>query len=418
MLSQAVNKLDAYLGPSHALATTNDPKTRPGQKMLACTWWGKNDVRMTEEAVPAVTESRDAVVRVTASTVCGSDLHLLKGEIIDLKKGFILGHEAMGQIDELGDALKNEGFKEGDRVVIAFPIGCGYCQYCKQMLSTACENTNASSVMKRMYGQNTGGIFGYSHFVGGFGGCQAEYVRVPFANYNLLKVPDSVPDEKALYISDIVSTSYHAVYDTGCKEGETIGVWVSYHGGLGPIGLEVCQWLHRATRAHIVAFDFVPARLALASSLFSATVYNVADLERSRGSDGVVEEVLERYPGGFDRCIDCAGFRYRKTWSHAIQAAVGLETDQCEVVNEMVRCVKKFGTIGLIADYAGFTNGFNIGGVMEKGVRLIGCGQVYYAMDEKREGMMKTFLETRFSSPRAEGTPELVEHVPKDGAFA
>ncbi|KXS20710.1 GroES-like protein [Gonapodya prolifera JEL478] len=418
--------------------------------MLACTWWGKNDVRMTQEPIPAVTDPKDAVIRVTGSTVCGSDLHLLHGEIMDLERGFVLGHEAMGRIDELGEALSNGEYKIGDRVVICFPISCGSCRFCKEMLTTACDTTNASPIMKKLYGQTTSGIFGYSHFVGGFGGCQAEYVRVPFADFNLLKVPDTVPDEKALFLSDIVATSYHAVFDTGCKQGETIGVW-----GLGPIGLEVCQWLQRTFRAaRIVGIDKVPARLKFAHEKFGVDVYNFEELEKERGADAVVTTILEKYPGGLDRCIDCAGFRYRKSWTHTIQAAIGLETDQPEVLNECIRAVRKFGSIGVIADYAGTTNGLLIGGVMEKGIRLIGCGQApvqkywkelmkkietgehdptvllthrlpfekcadaYYAMDQKQEGMIKTFLQTKFSSPRAEGTPELTDEVPKGGAFA
>jgi len=450
MFSQAAKKVDDYIGPAHETSTTAKPLTRTGQKMMACTWWGSMDVRMTEEDVPAVTDPHDAVIKVTGSTVCGSDLHLLHGEVPTLSKGLILGHEAIGIIDELGPGLASSGLRVGDRVVIAFPISCGKCRFCKQKLTTACETTNASGLMQKLYGTTIVGVYGYSHLLGGYAGCQAEYIRVPFADQNVLQIPDTVPDEKALYISDIVSTSYHAVFDTGVEEGDVVGVW-----GLGPIGLLVCQWLRRTFRAsRIIAVDHVPARLQLAREKWGVEIVDFAEVGKELGMDGVVKKVLEMCPGGLDKAIDCAGFRYRKSFIHKVQAAVGLETDQPEVLNEMIRSVRKFGSIGVIADYAGTMNGFLMGGVMEKGIRLIGngqapvqkywhdllrkietgehdptvilthrfpfekCAEVYYAFDEKREGMMKTFLETKASFPRAEGTPELRKEVPKGGAFA
>lgn len=255
-----------------------------------------------------------------------------------------------------------------------------------------------------------------------------------YGNTNLLKIPNGLSDEKALYLSDIIPTSYHAVWDAGVKEGEVVGVW-----GLGPIGLSVVQWLRNVFKAsRIIVVDDVPERLQLAKERWGAEVVNFDEYT------DVSARVNELVPNGLDRSIDCAGFRYAKSLVHRIERAVGLETDTSEMINEMVRSTKKFGTIALIADYAAYTNHFLIGGIMEKGLRLIGCGQapiqrhwneclrhvveerfdptvilthrfrledtveVYKLFDRKQSGVIKVFLETKFSAPAAHGTPALV----------
>jgi len=288
--------------------------------------------------------------------------------------------------------------------------------------------------MQKMYGHRTAGIFGYSHFLGGFAGGQAEYVRVPFADVNLLVLPDDVPDEKALYLSDIVCTSYHAVMECNPQIGESIGIW-----GLGPIGLLVAQWLKMKGITRIIGIDNVPERLSLARQRYGVEPINFEEFEDVPTR---IKQILNT--DGLDRAIDCAAFRYSKSRTHKLQRAVGLETDTPEILNECLKSVKKFGTIAIIADYAGTTNGFNIGALMEKGIRLIGCGQapvqkywteclgyiqrgefdptlvlshrfrfeniveVYKRFDIKDSSVMKVFLETRFSSPATPGTPPLM----------
>ena len=254
-----------------------------------------------------------------------------------------------------------------------------------------------------------------------------------YGNTNLLKVPANVPDEKALFLSDIVPTSYHALWEAGVEEGEVVGVW-----GAGPIGLCAIQWLRNVFKAsRIIVIDNVPERLALAHDRWGAEVINF-DHEKD-----ISVKINHLVPGGLDRSIDCAGFRYAKSILHKVERAVGLETDTSETINEMVRSTKKFGTIALIADYAAYTNHLLIGGIMEKGLRLIGCGQapiqrhwerclehiqsgefdptvilthrfaledtveVYKQFDLKKEGIMKVFLETKFSRPPSVGTPSL-----------
>lgn len=256
-----------------------------------------------------------------------------------------------------------------------------------------------------------------------------------FANTNLLKVPEGLQEEKALFLSDIVPTSYHAVWSSGAQEGETIGVW-----GAGAIGLLVCQWLRDVFKVkRILLIDNVPERFELAEKHWGVETINF-DNEKE-----VADKINELVPKGLDRAIDCAGFRYAKGMLHKVERAVGLETDTSECLNEMIRCTKKFGTIAVIADYAAYTNHFLIGGVMEKGMRLIGCGQapiqrhwetcldhihkgeidptvilthrfpleqtpkVYKRFDKKEAGIVKVFIQTQYSPAPSPGTPKLMD---------
>jgi len=203
-LSQAAYGVEKAVGRDDNAITAQDI-TNPGQQreefgdpsetMKALAWMGKNKVELIECPKPRIIEDRDVILKVTGSTVCGSDMHLLHGVVVELQKGDILGHEFCGIVDETGPAVKN--LKKGDRVVASFQIACGNCFFCKQKLSSMCEKTNSSSIMATMYGGRTAGMFGYSHLTGGFAGGQAEYTRVPYGDVNLLKLPDNVPDEKA-----------------------------------------------------------------------------------------------------------------------------------------------------------------------------------------------------------------------------
>ncbi|KAG0326379.1 hypothetical protein BGZ99_009619 [Dissophora globulifera] len=427
----ASNLMQRVMGEVPVPTSNEDKQNTSSINMLACAWEGKAKLSMKHVPAPDVTDAEDVIIHVTGSTVCGSDLHLYHGEIFQLKQGEILGHEGMGIVEKVGPAVTH--VKPGDRVVAAFNIACGQCEYCLKKQFTACEWTNNSSLMQKMYGQNIAGVIGYSHFVGGYSGAQAEYLRILFGNTNLLKVPDDIPDEKALFLSDIVPTAYHAVWEAGVKEGDVVGVW-----GLGPIGLCVVQWLRKVFKAsRIIAVDNVPERLALAKERWGA---EVIDFNTEKDIAARINVVV---PGGLDRSIDCTGFRYAKSMLHKAERAIGFETDTSEIINEMIRSTKKFGTMALIADYAAYTNHLLIGGIMEKGLRLIGCGQapiqrhwhrcleyilqglfdpsvilthrflleeaveVYQAFDHKEAGVMKVFLQTKFSAPPTIGTPQL-----------
>ncbi|KAF9240854.1 GroES-like protein [Melanogaster broomeanus] len=370
------------------IPTIEEPqyKRRYGSTMKALAWFGTTDVRLIDAAIPDITEPDDVIVKVT--------------EILALQEGDILGHEFMGKVDRIGSNVKN----------LKVRIACGKCKYCQQKLSSFCDNTNSSSLMNYMYGMRDAGFSGYSHFTGGFPGGQAEYVRVPLGEVNLLPVPAELPDEKVLFLSDVLPTSYHAVVDTGVEEGDTVGIW-----GLGPI---------------------VPERLALAEK----GGFEVIDFTKDKD---VTKKIKELVPDGLDVAIDCGTFHEPKTLLHKGMKMLMLETDVPEIVNEMIVSVKKMGRCGLTAVYAGFTNGFNIGALMEKGVRLIGNGQapvqkywkeiledyiqtgkfdprfmithrvpiddiakLYAAFDKRIAGVEKVFVETQFSDPPSEGTPQ------------
>ncbi|KAF9360833.1 hypothetical protein BGX34_007469 [Mortierella sp. NVP85] len=427
----AANLMQRSLGEVPVQASNEDKQKTSAHEMLACCWEGKEKIQMKHVPIPDITDDEDVLIRVTGTTVCGSDLHLYHGEILQLKKDEILGHECIGIVEKVGSKVTH--VIPGDRVVAAFNTACGKCDYCLKQQFTACDCTNNSSVMEKLYGHRTGGVMGYSHFVGGFSGAQAEYCRVLYGNTNLIKIPAVIPDEKAIFLSDIVPTSYHAVWEAGVKEGDVVGVW-----GLGPIGLNVVQWLRNIFKAsRIIVIDNVPERLQIAQERWGAIPVNF-----DKDTD-VSAKINELVPGGLDRSIDCAGFRYAKSLVHKIERAVGLETDTSEVINEMVRSTKKFGTMAIIADYAAYTNHLLIGGIMEKGLRLIGCGQapiqrhwqkcleyiannefdptailthrfrledtveVYKQFDQKQSGILKVFLETKFSSAPVSYAPKL-----------
>jgi len=432
-MQAASQAYEAVVGTKPTIVSNEYRERRDGSTMKALCWEGKDKVELKDMPRPAITDPGDAIIRVTGTTVCGSDLHLFHGEIPNLVKHEILGHESCGIVDEVGPDCH---LKRGQRVVVSFQIACGQCEYCKKGLSTACDFTNKSSLMEKLWGHKLSGIFGYSHLTGGYAGGQAEYLRIPIADVNCLPLPDDVPDEKGLYLSDIIPTSYHACVDCGIQAGDIIGVW-----GLGPIGLFCVEWAFIMGASKVVAIDWVPERLEMARRLGADTI-NFTE-------EDPVKLILEKY-GGLDRAIDCAGFRYAKSLLHKVERAVGLETDTSENLNEMIQAVKKFGTISIIADYAGYTNHFLIGAVMEKGIRLIGAGQapiqkywqdilnnylrtgkldhalsiivthrfrledidlLYKRFDTKEQGIVKTFIQTRFSAPPALGTPQLSKLV-------
>ena len=291
-------------------------------------------------------------------------MHLLHAVILQLEKGDILGHEFCGIVEEVGPDVKTVW--PGERVVNSFCIPCGECEFCKKKLTTACERTNASSLQNKMYGGRLSGIFGYSHFVGGFAGGQAEYVRVPLADNTLLRLPDSVPDEKGqphlalsvsldytnslfapgLYLSDVLPTSYHAVTYTGVKEGDTVAIW-----GLGPIGFMASYWALKHKGAKRVIGIDNNWRTEYAKSKVKGL--ETIDHTNLKSDESVPSKILEMVPGGVDVSIDATGGEYAKGWTHKLELASGLEQDTSEMINEAIYSTKKFGRIGIISDYVG-----------------------------------------------------------------
>ncbi|KAK1055898.1 hypothetical protein LTR74_015331 [Friedmanniomyces endolithicus] len=445
-LSQAAWKAEQAMGHNDNAITAQDV-TNPGlnrekwgdpsETMKALCWMGKNNVQMVDTPKPKVIEPRDVILKVTGSTVCGSDLHLLHGSVIEMQKGDILGHEFCGIVDSKGAEVTNLDI--GQRVVASFQIACGDCYYCAQKLSSQCERTNSNTIEKGMYGGNTAGMFGYSHFTGGFAGGQAEYVRVPLGDVNLLKLPDDVPDEKGLYLSDVVCTSWNCVVDTGVKEGDVVAIW-----GAGPIG-QMCadfSFMNGAKRVIMIDQNW---RLDFVKSKYPKV--ELVDFSKLSNTKGVVNRLKEMVDGrGPDVALECVAGEYPKSIAHKLEMAAGLETDTPEILNEMIESVRNYGRVGITGVYVGFTNHFNIGSLMERGIRFIGNGQapvhlywhellkkiqsgeidplkmvthrvrvedldkVYAKFDARADGMQKVYVETKFSAPPCKGSPALTTY--------
>ncbi|KAM0786491.1 hypothetical protein ACM66B_001949 [Microbotryomycetes sp. NB124-2] len=452
-MNAAANLLGKQLG-NHPAASTADnanPSNEPdkfadpsGEKMLALAWFGKGDVRMVESAKPRVVDPTDAVIKVTGTTVCGSDLHLLHGALLEMRRNDILGHEAMGIVESVGDQVT--GVKVGDRVVASFNLACGSCFMCQQKLSSACSQVNSSNVMQMLYGNRTSGMSGYSHLTGGWAGGQSEFMRVPFASTNLLPIPDSVPDESALYLSDVLVTSYHQVVDSGVKQGDVVAIW-----GAGPIGVFCAKWSLLKGASRIIVIDNVPWRLEYVKEKLGDKI-ELLNFDEHKDVAARVNELTKggthgldpTRPEGVDVALECAAGEYAKSLMHKVETAIGLETDTSEILNEMILSVRPFGTVGVTGVYAGFVNHLNMGAVMQKGVRLIGNGQApvykywkeilddylvtgkvdprdlivshripledtakcYTEFDKREKHIFKVFIETKFSSPPSDKAPQ------------
>lgn len=338
-------------------------KRDPLHKMHALQYFGKKDLRMKEVQRPMITEPGDAIVRITTTAICGSDLHLYHSEFQGLEKGDILGHEFMGIVEDVGSDVKN--LNKGDRVVVSFCIACGECEYCKRQEFSVCDRTNPSKTMEKLYGHRTAGIFGYSKLLGGYEGGQAEYARVPLADNNCLKVPSHLKDEQVLFLSDIACTAWHANVLANVQQGDNVAIW-----GAGPVGLLAAMWAKQVRGANrVILIDNVPHRLELARENLGVETINFNEKD-------VVNTIHEIMPGGPDCALECAGFRYSKGWLHKIERAVGLETDTPEILNEIITCVRKNGRIGVVGDYYSYTNHFNIGAFMEKSLHM-SAGQCF-----------------------------------------
>src|SRR5205807_1505314 len=226
--------------------------------MKALVWHGKNDVRVERVPDPTILNPRDAIVRITTTAICGSDLHLYDGYIPTMQSGDILGHEFMGEVVDLGRDITN--LKVGDRVVVPFTISCGRCFFCEKDLWSCCDNSNPNAGMAEMMSGHSGaGLFGYSHLYGGYAGGQAEYARVPFADVGPLKIPAGIPDEKVLFLSDIFPTGYMAAENCGIKPGDVVAVW-----GCGPVGQFAIRSAYMLGAHQVIGIDEVPERLRMA----------------------------------------------------------------------------------------------------------------------------------------------------------
>lgn len=330
--------------------------------MKAACWNGKKDVRVETVPDPKILNGRDAIIKITLSAICGSDLHLYNGFIPSMQSGDILGHEFMGEVLEVGKEIKN--LKKGDRVVVPFNIACGNCSLCKLDLWSLCDNSNPNAwIAEKVYGFSGSGLFGYSHMFGGFAGGQAQYVRVPFADVGPLKITNGVTDEQVLFLSDIFSTGYMAAENCNIHPGDTVAVW-----GCGPVGQFAIKSAYLLGAERVIAFDHVPARLEMAAQQGKAEVYNYEKID-------VLEKLKEITGGrGPDACVDCVGMEAHGKGIGALydqsKQAVRLETDRPHVLRQAIQACRKGGTVSIPGVYGGFIDKVPMGAAFAKGLTL------------------------------------------------
>ena len=330
--------------------------------MKAVCWWGKGEVRVVDAPDPKIINPHDAIVRVSLTAICGSDLHLYDGYVPTMMRGDILGHEFMGEVVELGPEVKN--LKVGDRVIVPFPISCGRCWFCRNGLTSACDNTNPNAWMiEALTGFGTAGIYGYSHMYGGYAGGQAEYVRVPFADVNPVKIPVGIPDEKVLFLTDIFPTGFQAIDQCDIQPGDTVAVW-----GCGPVGLFAIAsaWMLGAGR--VIAIDRFRERLRLAQSIKQTEILDYSDEE-------VFDELKDLTGGrGPDHCVDAVGMEAHGASIDAVldrvKQAMKLQFDRAHVLRQAIHACRKGGTVSIPGVYAGFIDKFPFGTAFGKGLTL------------------------------------------------
>ena len=331
--------------------------------MRATCWHGKHDMRVENVPDPVIMNQRDAIVRITATAICGSDLHLYDGFIPTMKRGDIMGHEFMGEVVDVGREVSN--LKVGDRVVVPFPIACGNCGACQAQAYSLCENSNPNArLAEKFMGHSPAGIYGYSHMLGGFAGGQAEYARVPFADVGPLKVPNGMSDEQVLFLSDIFPTGYMAAEMCSITPGDTIAVW-----GCGPVGQFAIASAKMLGAARIVAIDRVPERLAMAANKAGAT--DTIDYERQD-----VLDTLKDMTGGVgpDACIDAVGSEaHAPGFMYAydrFKQALMLETDRPIALRQAIMACRNGGTVSVIGVYGGFIDKFPMGSFMNRSLTM------------------------------------------------
>ncbi len=328
--------------------------------MKALVWNNTHDVRVERVPDPTILNQRDAIVKITATAICGSDLHLYDGYIPTLKAGDILGHEFMGEIVEVGKEVTN--LRKGDRVVVPFTIACGHCFYCEQQLWSACDNSNPNSWMaEKAYGFSAAGLFGYSHMYGGYAGGQAEYARVPFADVGPIKVPDSLPDDQVLFLSDIFPTGYMAAENCNITPGDIVAIW-----GCGPVGQFAIKSAFMLGAERVIAIDRVPERLAMARDKAGAEIINYEESD-------VIDTLKEMTGGrGPDSCIDAVGMESHGASIDAIadkaKQVVRLGTDRPHVLREAIQACRKGGTISVPGVYGGLLDKVPFGAAFAKGL--------------------------------------------------
>ena len=327
--------------------------------MKALAWHGQNDVRVDTVDDPGILNDRDAILKITSTAICGSDLHLYNGFMPGMQPGDILGHEFMGEVVETGKGVGN--LKKGDRVVIPFNIACGNCFFCKRTEFSLCDNSNPSAtVAAKMFGASPSGLFGYSHLLGGYAGGQAEYVRVPFADTGAFKVPEGLTDEQVIFLTDIFPTGYMGAENCNIQPGDTVAIW-----GAGPVGLFAIKSAFLLGAEKVISIDRFPERLKLAQEA-GATILNYMEVD--------VQGELKAHTGGRgpDSCIDAVGMESHGITPDAVYDKVAqltkAVTDRAHVLREAIMACRKGGTVSLPGVYGGIVDKIPMGAAHGKGL--------------------------------------------------
>jgi threonine dehydrogenase-like Zn-dependent dehydrogenase len=328
--------------------------------MKAVCWHGAGDMRVDTVPDPKILNPQDAIVKITSTAICGSDLHIYDGYIPSMLEGDIIGHEFMGEIVEVGREVQN--LKKGDRVVVPFPISCGHCFFCHNDLWSLCDNTNPKGGMvEKLYGYSPAAIYGYSHLFGGYAGGQAEYARVPFADVGPVKIPEELTDEQVLFLSDVLPTGYMAAENCHIKPGDTVAVW-----GCGPVGLFAIQSAYLLGAERVIAIDRVPERLQLAQKHARAEIINYEEVDPG--------EALKEMTGGRgpDACIDAVGLEAHgmglEGFFDQVKQTVRLETGRPNVLRQAIVACRKGGTVSIAGVYGGLLDKIPMGAAFNKGL--------------------------------------------------
>ena len=336
--------------------------------MKALTWHGTKDVRVDTVDDPEIINPRDAIIRITSTAICGSDLHLYDGVIPGVKPGDVLGHEFMGEVVEIG---KESTLEKGQRVVVPFTIACGGCFHCKSQQYSACDNSNPAEkqdMSATLYGQPMSGLFGYSHLTGGYSGGQAEYVRVPFSDVGPIVVPDHLDDDHVLFLSDILPTGWMGAENADIQPDDTVAVW-----GCGPVGLFAIQSAIVMGAAKVIAIDHYPHRLELARGL-GAEIINFRE-------SNVREALMEMSGGiGVDAVIDAVGMESHgfavDNMIDVVKQKVGIGADRASALKQAILAVRFGGNVSIPGVYGGMVDKWPLGAMMEKGLQIRG-GQTH-----------------------------------------
>ncbi len=375
--------------------------------MKAVCWMGSESIEVHEVPDPKIINPKDAIIRITKTAICGSDLHLYGGYIPSMESGDILGHEFMGIVEEVGSDVKK--LKRGDRVVVPFTIACGSCLFCKKTLWSLCDNTNPNAqVAETMYGYTGSALFGFSHIYGGYAGGQAQYARVPFADVGPIKIENDLPDEKVLFLSDIFPTGYMGAENANIEPGDTVAIW-----GCGPVGLFAIASAFMLGAEKVIAIDRFPERLELARGLGATTIDYSQD-------DVIVVEALRDLTGGIgpDCCIDAVGMEAHSATAigvyDKVKQALMLETDRPFVLRQALQAIRKGGTLSIPGVYGGVLDKVNFGAAFGKGIHMnMGQTHMHRYLKPLLERVEKGEIDPRFLISDRIGIQQAPEYYKK-----